>query len=451
MPHTRIGQFVLVSLVSTALLLSGCNEPRSASAPPADKSAAEPLELNVRDFGAVGDGKTDDSAALQAAFDAAAGSSRRYPDQDGPSALVIPSGTYRIADTLTLDHRHKGLSIRGAGLAKGYGSPVKLVWDGPDGGVLIDMRSAFSIELTDLALIGSMQAFREVSHLGILKRNLLSDIDTFDRAAVCLRINTAGRGGAAAELTLRRIYVSDADTGIEIGGLGRNICGSDMLIEDLGMSHCQTGFRTMKHQNVNFVFIRPQVGNCGTGLHFVEGGSVSAILYSGKKVDRFVKIDHGGINAGNFAFHIMKPEFHPGPLTGKRGAVVEAKGEVNVTFTGLCTGVIGLFGEKGDRESPLFIVGPGAQVQVEGSMISGHIAHVEGDPEIGPAFIRFENCRFRVATDPHRDITANEEGGYSFVDCIYSEDRFDAQGQYKQVQPTKFLDRLTKKPAMPDE
>ena len=41
---------------------------------------------NIRDFGAVGDGTTDDTAAIQHAVD------------DGDDLIVIPRGTYRISN-----------------------------------------------------------------------------------------------------------------------------------------------------------------------------------------------------------------------------------------------------------------------------------------------------------------------------------------------------------------
>lgn len=52
----------------------------------------ESVAFNARSFGVVGDGVADDSAALQAAFDAASGS----------GALVLPPGTYRITSNLYL-------------------------------------------------------------------------------------------------------------------------------------------------------------------------------------------------------------------------------------------------------------------------------------------------------------------------------------------------------------
>lgn len=48
--------------------------------------------LNVRDFGAVGDGETDDTAAFQQALEQAAA--------DGGNRVLVPTGTYVISDTL---------------------------------------------------------------------------------------------------------------------------------------------------------------------------------------------------------------------------------------------------------------------------------------------------------------------------------------------------------------
>eukprot|EP01043_Picozoa_sp_COSAG02_P030166 COSAG02_NODE_1914_length_10403_cov_50.773777_3_plen_504_part_00 len=85
--------------------------PPAAAPPPATATATEPAEallvppqqqltappqqdamgLNARSFGAVGDGATDDTAALQAAIDEAQNSRRR---------LLVPAGRYLIRGTL---------------------------------------------------------------------------------------------------------------------------------------------------------------------------------------------------------------------------------------------------------------------------------------------------------------------------------------------------------------
>jgi hypothetical protein len=72
---------------------------------------------NVRDFGAVGDGATDDTAAFHAALDATSG-----------GALLVPEGTYLLTDVLEVVHGD--LVIRG---------------DGPDRTVLYFDRSLADI------------------------------------------------------------------------------------------------------------------------------------------------------------------------------------------------------------------------------------------------------------------------------------------------------------------
>lgn len=57
-----------------------------------------PAFRNVRDFGAQGDGVTDDTAALQAAID----HERGRQDEKKPAIVYLPAGTYKVTDTLIL-------------------------------------------------------------------------------------------------------------------------------------------------------------------------------------------------------------------------------------------------------------------------------------------------------------------------------------------------------------
>jgi len=62
---------------------------------------AFPLGMNVKDFGAVGDGVTDDAPAIQAAIDAG----KQLPFPNGTKAIYFPTGRYRLNSTLTVyDH-----------------------------------------------------------------------------------------------------------------------------------------------------------------------------------------------------------------------------------------------------------------------------------------------------------------------------------------------------------
>ncbi len=76
--------------------------------------------VSVRDFGAVGDGKSDDAGAFQRAIDSRRGD------------IFVPRGTYRLGKTVVADLDHVGpLSIAGSGAAiiimAGPGPAIKLV------------------------------------------------------------------------------------------------------------------------------------------------------------------------------------------------------------------------------------------------------------------------------------------------------------------------------------
>jgi hypothetical protein len=70
--------------------------------------------VSVKDFGAVGDGVTDDTTAIQAAIDAA---------QDGFHLLYMPAGKYKITATLLINGS-KPLTLHGAGRSTFSGSTL---------------------------------------------------------------------------------------------------------------------------------------------------------------------------------------------------------------------------------------------------------------------------------------------------------------------------------------
>ena len=66
-----------------------------------------PVVRNVKDFGAKGDGVTNDHAAIAAAIEAA----------PNPGAIFLPEGTYRLNDTLQLK---EVVVLRGTGADKTF-------------------------------------------------------------------------------------------------------------------------------------------------------------------------------------------------------------------------------------------------------------------------------------------------------------------------------------------
>lgn len=97
-----------------------------------------PSWVNVKTaYGAVGDGKADDTAALQKACDAMRGSG----SGSGPHVLFLPAGTYRLTARLT------ALGKGGVSIIGEHPETTRLLWDGPKDGVMMWFnggRSRFS-------------------------------------------------------------------------------------------------------------------------------------------------------------------------------------------------------------------------------------------------------------------------------------------------------------------
>jgi len=91
----------------------------------------------VRDFGAKGDGQTDDTVALQATLDAAR--------QAGQGAVAyLPTGRYLLSRTLTVTGRD--YSVEGSGFR------CALIWRGQDGQPMIEVAGAQNVTLAHLAV-----------------------------------------------------------------------------------------------------------------------------------------------------------------------------------------------------------------------------------------------------------------------------------------------------------
>ena len=93
--------------------------------------------LNVHDFGAVGNGVTDDSSSIQSAINAAQASKG--------DTVFFPNGTYAITQTLTITGSNVVLLGAGSDITHSYtptgGSPaVALLWTGSAGGTMVDIR-----------------------------------------------------------------------------------------------------------------------------------------------------------------------------------------------------------------------------------------------------------------------------------------------------------------------
>lgn len=149
---TRIG--TLVWLVSAVAVSPAVLQAAPASIAPAvgDEEFVGPLAgwKNVKaDFGAVGDGRADDTAAIQKGLDG-------LELHKQAVVLYFPAGTYRITDTLhTTRKAHQecmGITVVGEDPAR-----TVIRWDGPDGGTILKYNAWYS-RIGRLTLDGAKKA-----------------------------------------------------------------------------------------------------------------------------------------------------------------------------------------------------------------------------------------------------------------------------------------------------
>ncbi len=79
--------------------------------------------MNVKEFGAVGDGIADDTAAIQSVYD-------KLMARSLSRVVYFPPGVYRITETLTIGNDTSGIAI------VGHGRDTVLAWDGEEGGTM---------------------------------------------------------------------------------------------------------------------------------------------------------------------------------------------------------------------------------------------------------------------------------------------------------------------------
>lgn len=150
--------------------------------------------LSARDFGAVGDGVTDDGPALQAAMNAAAASGRH---------LLIGEGTHRTTMPLILPGAAAGLTMRGAILYAGPAGVAALTLG--DGGTT---RNAVKLYQGLRVLRATISDWLDERDIGILARNQDSSrLDFRQVEGFTIGIQTLGdeRGFEDSELHFGRI------------------------------------------------------------------------------------------------------------------------------------------------------------------------------------------------------------------------------------------------------
>ncbi|MGY1691428.1 glycosyl hydrolase family 28-related protein [Geodermatophilus sp. SYSU D01105] len=213
---TRRGLLVLGATGLGAAGLSSLPALGSGGAVPPSRTDPSPLSLaagerlRVRDFGAVGDGRADDTAAVQAMLDESATSGL---------AGVLPRGTYRCTASLLVRPGTQLHLERGARLQKDWAAPPGLV-----NGLLRNADFAEpvnGVRITGPGSIGAVDHSKTGVIMALYGHDVLLRDFTIDTYAGGQAIMYGGDRGRAERVRIRN---SAADTGT--GGI-RVFAGND--------------------------------------------------------------------------------------------------------------------------------------------------------------------------------------------------------------------------------
>jgi hypothetical protein len=186
-----------------------------------------------RDYGAVGDGKADDTAALQRGL-------ADLVKHEKACVLYIPRGTYRLTQTVKTT-RKAHTDCMGVAVVGEDPATTTLLWDGPEGGTLLEWDAWYS-RVTRLTLDGA------------------------GKAAVGLRYGPAfSTYNETSDLTFRRVK-----NGLVFGGPKSHGQAENEVLR-CRFQGCETGIQTVNWNSMDIWVWYSSFEDCVRGVHNVMG------------------------------------------------------------------------------------------------------------------------------------------------------------------------------------
>lgn len=231
--------------------------------------------ISVKDFGAVGDGVTDDAAAIQAAIDYA---QTLLPlNTWGAPEVFFPSGDYLIGSTLVW----KSAALIGEGSPN---SGVRLTWGGAAGGTLMQKWADSH---------GGNKSFGYMECLNLRGSGA-------NKPAILLDLSTSVTT-VDVMFQLRRVHLSVASDVLVNVGYWTNLHWSDMRF-DGGDNYAIRAEQIVGGSGASFCIDRFTYDNGGTGKGFLRLDTSAAGVNVGVVSLKDARVELNGAWSGEKAF-----------------------------------------------------------------------------------------------------------------------------------------------------
>lgn len=349
--------------------------------------------VNVRDLGAVGDGKADDTAAIQKAF------------LSDAAEILIPAGTYRITQTLQFAKKAGADRFPRDRHIRGEGSRTILQWDGEKGGILLRAYGMGHCQFSALWFRGQTPA-------RLVK-------DKSDRAGILFLIEAAnGIGNMINHISFCQF--TETDVAIQCGTSEVFPTNSDISFEHINVQNVGKFLYTMNNQAVDFLFNFVFVCNAGTVFHFERGGNMLVNNCQVTEAETVLRIDGGGRCCGTYVLNNVRLEGDGGGQR-RRFQLLKAPDikweQALVRFVGFNDIMWQWFKNPNEaRKLPLCEIGPGVNVAFDSSVFNGPVADLNG--KVGkPASLVIRESTFGYLT-PAEAISANAFGYFKTENCF---------------------------------
>jgi hypothetical protein len=201
--------------------------------------------VSVKDFGAVGDGVTDDTLAIQAALDSVdqfVGPFSLFNEKRG-GTIYVPPGRYVVSSTLTLR------------------SGTVLIGSGEDDAVFLSTIALGNVfEFLDGA-VGTTH------YIGISDLAVVQDTSVVHAGGAAISISN----GYAASINFKNVKTLGTYVGIYLDS-----CLASSLENVISFSHVTYGFRT-RINTTSTTFSNCYAGACGSGGFLIAGSYISLV------------------------------------------------------------------------------------------------------------------------------------------------------------------------------